>query len=164
MGEDRPQTERRGTIDQPADRTELLIVELQDRVSCLEEANRENRRILEALTSRIPALGVPHEATDTEATEQGSERLGTSAMLFRFLLGLLLVGGAAFDAYMYGDPAFGPLVRVLPVTLLATGAFGVYAGYKAGIGRHFKWFRWRTNRRGRGDDLPFLVSNQSMQR
>jgi hypothetical protein len=43
---------------------------------------------------------------------------------------------------MYDDQAFGPLVRVLPLTLLAAGAFGLYAGYKAGTVRDFKWFEW----------------------
>jgi hypothetical protein len=44
----------RTTTDQTTDRTDLLIAELQDRVRSLEEANRENRRIIAALTSRIP--------------------------------------------------------------------------------------------------------------
>jgi hypothetical protein len=145
VGEDRPKTERRGTADQPADRTELVIAELQDHVRFLEEANRANRRIIEALTSRIPAMESSHEPPDAAETDGEAERsvasevLGPKAILFRFSLGLLLVSGAAvFDAYMYDDPAFGPLVRVLPVTLLAAGAFGVYAGYTAGIGRDFR--------------------------
>ena len=40
--------------DASIDRTDLLIAELQDRVRSLEEANRENRHIIAALTSRIP--------------------------------------------------------------------------------------------------------------
>ena len=36
-----------------------LIEELRDRVRSLEEANRENRRISAALTSRIPELEAP---------------------------------------------------------------------------------------------------------
>jgi hypothetical protein len=51
----------RTTGDQPGDRTDLLIAELQDRVRSLEEANRENRRIIAALTSRIPAIEAPRE-------------------------------------------------------------------------------------------------------
>jgi hypothetical protein len=60
------------------DRTDLLIVELQDRVRSLEEANRENRRIIAALTQRIPELpprsvsAVSQEPSESpsEATEQ----------------------------------------------------------------------------------------------
>jgi hypothetical protein len=36
-----------------------LIEELRDRVQSLEEANRENRRIIAALTSRIPEIEAP---------------------------------------------------------------------------------------------------------
>jgi hypothetical protein len=52
------------TVHQPGDRTDLLIAELQDRVRSLEEANRENRRIIAALTSRIPAIEAPQEAQE----------------------------------------------------------------------------------------------------
>jgi hypothetical protein len=54
------------------DRTDLLIAEMQDRIRSLEEANRENRRIIAALTSRIPAIEAPPEPSEapTEATEQ----------------------------------------------------------------------------------------------
>jgi hypothetical protein len=45
-----------------------LIDELHDRVRSLEEANRENRRIIAALTSRIPELDPPQE-TPSEAPE-----------------------------------------------------------------------------------------------
>ena len=44
------------------DRTDLLIAEMQDRIRSLEEANRENRRIIAALTQRIPAIEAPTEA------------------------------------------------------------------------------------------------------
>jgi hypothetical protein len=60
---DADQTQHVG--DTSTDRTDLLIAELQDRVRSLEEANRENRRIIAALTSRIPAIEAPRE-------EQGS--------------------------------------------------------------------------------------------
>ncbi len=49
------------------DRDEL-VEELRDRVRSLEEANRENRRIIAALTSRIPELEPPRvepHASDT---------------------------------------------------------------------------------------------------
>jgi hypothetical protein len=64
---DQPRT----TGDQPDDRTDLLIAELQDRVRSLEGANRENRRIIAALTSRIPAIEAPQEATETPETVEG---------------------------------------------------------------------------------------------
>jgi hypothetical protein len=62
----------RTTDDRPSDRTDLLIAELQDRVRSLEEANRENRRIIAALTSRIPAIEAPEEARESPqaATEE----------------------------------------------------------------------------------------------
>jgi hypothetical protein len=54
---------------------------------------------------------------------------------------LLLVGlAAAFAAYIYEDPAFGLLVRALPVSSLVAEAFGGYAGYTAGRGLGFRWF------------------------
>ena len=64
----------RTTGDQPSDRTDLLIAELQDRVRSLEEANRENRRIIAALTSRIPAIEAPQESSD--AAEVAEEQQG----------------------------------------------------------------------------------------
>jgi hypothetical protein len=67
---DQPRT----TGDQPGDRTDLLIAELQDRVRSLEEANRENRRIIAALTSRIPAIEAPAETP--EAAETVEEQQG----------------------------------------------------------------------------------------
>jgi hypothetical protein len=57
VADDRTTADRtRTTDDQPTDRTDLLIAELQHRVRSLEEANRENRRIIAALTQRIPEL------------------------------------------------------------------------------------------------------------
>jgi hypothetical protein len=52
-----------------------LIEELRDRVRSLEDANRENRRIIAALTQRIPELDAPSEprespVTPTEAPER----------------------------------------------------------------------------------------------
>jgi hypothetical protein len=65
--DDQPRT----TSDQPGDRTDLLIAELQDRVRSLEESNRENRRIIAALTQRIPAIEAPPEPS--EAPESGGD-------------------------------------------------------------------------------------------
>jgi hypothetical protein len=69
----------RTTDDQPGDRTDLLIAELQDRVRSLEEANRENRRIIAALTSRIPAIEAPPEARESPetASEHGPSTTGS---------------------------------------------------------------------------------------
>ena len=52
-----------------------LIDELHDRVRSLEEANRENRRIIAALTSRIPAIEAAHEPPeDPETTAKSVHR------------------------------------------------------------------------------------------
>ena len=67
----------RTTADQPNDRTDLLIAELQDRVRSLEEANRENRRIIAGLVERMPlAIEAPQEPT--EAAETVEEELESS--------------------------------------------------------------------------------------
>jgi hypothetical protein len=73
--EDRTTADQPRTADaQPDDRTDLLIAELQDRVRSLEEANRENRRIIAALTSRIPQLEAPQEARESpQAVEDEPE-------------------------------------------------------------------------------------------
>jgi hypothetical protein len=63
--DDRTTTDQpRTTSDQPGDRTDLLITELQDRVRSLKEANRENRRIIAALTQRIPSIAAPQEPSE----------------------------------------------------------------------------------------------------
>ena len=59
-----------------------LIDELHDRVRSLEEANRENRRIIAALTQRIPALEAPSEPPGgpenaREVPEEAEPRSGT---------------------------------------------------------------------------------------
>jgi hypothetical protein len=59
--------------DASIDRTGLLIAELQDRVRSLEEANRENRRIIAALTSRIPELPSASPQEPVEAPETATE-------------------------------------------------------------------------------------------
>jgi hypothetical protein len=46
-----------------------LIEELRDRVRSLEDANRENRRIIAALTQRIPALEAPEPPEPREEPE-----------------------------------------------------------------------------------------------
>jgi excisionase family DNA binding protein len=56
------------TPEPTPDRTDALIAELQDRVRSLEEANSENRRIIAALTSRIPQLEAPRETPEAAET------------------------------------------------------------------------------------------------
>jgi hypothetical protein len=52
-----------------------LIGELRDRVRSLEEANRENRRIIAALTQRIPELEAPSDERESPGTvEEERER------------------------------------------------------------------------------------------
>jgi hypothetical protein len=58
-----------------------LIEELRDRVRSLEEANRENRRIIAALTQRVPEIEPPperppagRESSETSLEELGKER------------------------------------------------------------------------------------------
>jgi hypothetical protein len=50
-----------------------LIDELGDRVRSLEDANRENRRIIAALTQRIPELEAPGTSEPREAPVAASE-------------------------------------------------------------------------------------------
>jgi len=63
------------TAEPTTDRTDELIEELRGRVLSLEhqldqerEANRENRRIIVALTSRIPAIEAPSDARESPQT------------------------------------------------------------------------------------------------
>jgi hypothetical protein len=89
------------------DRTDLLIAELQDRVRSLEEANRENRRIIAALTSRIPQLEAPErppEARETAPEEEGGSRPRTRP---KALVALLEVG-------RFAQPSFSPTLRDAP--------------------------------------------------
>jgi hypothetical protein len=52
-----------------------LIDELRDRVRSLEESNRENRRIIAALASRIPAIEAPpDERGSPETAREERER------------------------------------------------------------------------------------------
>src|SRR5215217_2599943 len=59
------------------DRTAELIATLQKQLEAEREANRENRRIIAALTSRIPAIEAPPgERESPETTEEATDRAG----------------------------------------------------------------------------------------
>jgi hypothetical protein len=70
------------TTEPTTDRTDELIEELRGRVQSLEDqlgqerdANRENRRIIAALTSRIPAIEAPSDERESrETVEEEPER------------------------------------------------------------------------------------------
>jgi hypothetical protein len=47
------------TVGRPPNDQSALVEELRDRVRALEEANRENRRLLAAALERIPAIEAP---------------------------------------------------------------------------------------------------------
>ncbi len=47
------------------DPRDALIAELQDRVRSLEDANRENRRIIAGLVQRVPAIEAPQEPRES---------------------------------------------------------------------------------------------------
>jgi hypothetical protein len=78
LGPDRP-TER--TLEGPGE-SGALTSQMQARIESLEhqleeanERDRENRRIIAALTSRIPAIEAPQEAAeDAETVEETPER------------------------------------------------------------------------------------------
>jgi hypothetical protein len=71
---DTPTDEQRATGGIPTDQSEL-VAELRERVGDLREQlaqvherDRENRRIIAALTQRVPAIEAPSEATPSEAS------------------------------------------------------------------------------------------------
>jgi len=71
--EDRAPADRPRTTD---DRTDALIAELRDRIRSLEEANSENRRIIAALTSRIPAIEAPPDEPGSSETVEEKQGRG----------------------------------------------------------------------------------------
>lgn len=69
--------------EQPTDHTEELIATLQKQLEAEREANRENRRIIAALTARIPELEPPSKTrgspeTVDEQQGRGQPRSGTA--------------------------------------------------------------------------------------
>jgi len=76
LGGGTAQANQTQAADVPDARTDALIDELRDRVRALEEANSENRRIIAALTSRIPAIEAPPGASGSpETAEEEAERV-----------------------------------------------------------------------------------------
>jgi excisionase family DNA binding protein len=79
LGQDQP-------TDQPTDRPDepnALISQMQGRIDSLErqleeaaERDRENRRIIAALTSRIPAIEAPQEAREAPETVEEQQGRG----------------------------------------------------------------------------------------
>ena len=73
---DEPPSNRDEPSGEPTDHSELVAV-LREQLALEREANRENRRIIAALTSRIPQLEAPREtpeAAETTTPEpEGSE-------------------------------------------------------------------------------------------
>jgi hypothetical protein len=68
-----PTTEPTG--DQTPDHTAELIATLREQLAAEREANRENRRIIAALTSRIPAIEAPSDERESaETVEEGPDR------------------------------------------------------------------------------------------
>ncbi len=54
--------------DEGVDYRDELVEELRDRVRALEEANRENRRIIAGLIQRVPELEAPRDERDARET------------------------------------------------------------------------------------------------
>jgi hypothetical protein len=132
--------------DQDLERRDHIIAALTERIPrALEppsETPRESPETVEEEPERAePRSDAPGAREGTRRPQPASGVLGNAAILTLFVVGLLLVSGAAaFAAYMYEDPVFGPFVRVLPITSLVAGAFGGIVGYVAGRGTDFSRF------------------------
>lgn len=57
--------------DSPTDARDELVEELRDRIRHLEEANRENRRIIAGLIQRVPELEAAERPEDAPGDEPG---------------------------------------------------------------------------------------------
>jgi excisionase family DNA binding protein len=74
-----PTTEQERPHDRTHDRTSELIATLRKQLEEANERDRENRRIIAALTSRIPAIEAPSEAEaseEAETVEEAQDDLG----------------------------------------------------------------------------------------
>jgi hypothetical protein len=68
----------RPTDEQTTDHTAELIDTLREQLAAEREANRENRRIIAALTQRIPEIGAsPAQAGHEDAPESAQPRSST---------------------------------------------------------------------------------------
>jgi hypothetical protein len=162
LGPDRPTEYTTERTEPTEDRTAELIATLQEQlaeerearrradtiIAQLARANAEQARTireLEAPADTPPppdparsAQGGGHTATD----EESGQGRPLTRILLTYVVGVLLVCGAgAFDSVMYEDPAFGGLVRTVPLALLSAWVFGAYAGFVDGRAVWFsKWF------------------------
>jgi|SRR5215210_3275410 len=75
QGDDQAADHSTNVVSDPRDE---LLEELRSRVRALEEANRENRRLLAAALERIPAIEPPGEALGASESDEG-EHYGTSS-------------------------------------------------------------------------------------
>ena len=97
---------------------------LEDQRGQERDANRENRRIIAALTSRIPAIEGPPEASgSSETVEQGPESAepGPLRKVLRRLQGVR--GGAGCLVARVWDTVIGG------VLMIAGGVFGLVGNY-----------------------------------
>jgi excisionase family DNA binding protein len=128
--------------DQPRpgaeNRTDLLIAELQDRVRSLEDqlgqerdANRENRRIIAALTQRIPAIE-PLETTRTPHIEGPATRYAAAIAL----MGIVLAAGLSL---LTGQGFWDPLGTLIGVLLLLVLWAVPLDWVEARVGRYTVW-------------------------
>jgi hypothetical protein len=93
------------TPEPTSDRTDELIEQLHARVASLEhqlgqerDANRENRRIIAALTSRIPAIEAPREEREPPVrAEEASEEWNPSPPPERLRRAYRGPGGVGFS-------------------------------------------------------------------
>jgi 5-methylcytosine-specific restriction endonuclease McrA len=79
LGTDEARPGQPPSSDQPSDRTDLLIATLREQVEAEREANRENRRIIAALTSRIPEIEAPERPPEAPVTATDKPERDTSA-------------------------------------------------------------------------------------
>jgi DNA-binding Lrp family transcriptional regulator len=76
LSADQAAPEHQPGADQSADRTEILerlIARLEHDLEQANERDRENRRIIAALTQRIPAIEAPASPEPPEAPERGTD-------------------------------------------------------------------------------------------
>jgi hypothetical protein len=109
---------------------------LQDRVRSLEEANRENRRIIAALTSRIPAIEAPADRAVGEPDHGEPDRPSQIEdpgpprwTMLLLSLSALGVGSAPLFSFLLNDAGNPtPLANVPYALFVLPFIFGLYRG------------------------------------